>query len=54
MNLFFDSVQLVHCKYHRVNFRGGGSYIDSPEWIKQEKSNNKSEKIKMINVFNMR
>ena len=50
----YNDAKEVNCKYHRVNFRGGGSYIDSPEWIKQEKSNKKSEKIKMINVFNMR
>ena len=24
----FDSVQLMHCKYHKVNFKRGGSYID--------------------------
>ena len=39
----FDSVQLMHYKCHRVNFRCGGSYIDSPDWIKK-KSNKKSKK----------
>ena len=29
---------------HKVNFRRGGSYIDSPDWIKKKKSNNKSER----------
>ena len=26
----FDSVRLLYYKCHRINFRGGGSYIDSP------------------------
>ena len=40
----FDSVQLMYYIYLIVNFRRGGSYIDSRDWIKKEKSNNKSEK----------
>ena len=40
----FDSVQLLDCKCHKINFRRGGSYTDSPERIKKEKSKNKSEK----------
>ena len=39
----FDSVQLMYYIYLIVNFRRGGSYIDSRDWIKKEKSN-KSEK----------
>ena len=34
----FDSVQLMHYKCHRVNFRRDGSYIDSPDWIKKKKA----------------
>ena len=34
----FDSFQLMHCKCHRINFRHGGSYIDSPDWIKKKKA----------------
>ena len=37
----FDSVQVMYDKCHRVNFRHGGSYIDSPDWIKKEKNSNK-------------
>ena len=37
----FNAVQLFHYKWHEVNFKprvgGGGSYIDSPVWIKIEK-----------------
>ena len=36
----------MYYKCHKVNFRGGGSYVDSPDRIKnkKEKSNNKSKK----------
>ena len=34
----FDSFQSMHCKCHRINFRHGGSYIDSPDWIKKKKA----------------
>ena len=30
----FDLVQLMHYKCHQVNFRRGGSFIDSPDCIK--------------------
>ena len=33
----FDSVQLLYFQYHIVNFKHGGSYIDSPGWIKRKK-----------------
>ena len=26
----FDSVQLMYCKCHKINFKRGGSYIDPP------------------------
>ena len=42
--IIFDLVQLMYYKCHKVNFRRGGSYIDSPNCIKKEKSNNKSKK----------
>ena len=32
-DLSFDSVQLIHSKCHRVTFKRGGSYIDSPAWL---------------------
>ena len=37
-DFIFDSVQLMYYKCHKVNFRLGGSYIDSPEWIKKKKT----------------
>ena len=36
-DFIFDSVQLMCYKCHKVTFRCGGSYIDSPGWIKQKK-----------------
>ena len=30
-NFIFDSVQLMHYKYHKVNFKRVGSHIDSPD-----------------------
>ena len=34
----FDWVQLLYYKYHNVNFKRSGSYIDSPDWIKKKKA----------------
>ena len=36
-NFTFDSVQLMYYKCHKVNFKRGGSYIDSPDMIKNKK-----------------
>ena len=33
----FGYVQLLYCKYHKINPNRGGSYIDSPDWIKSKK-----------------
>ena len=33
-----DSFQLMYYKSHTVNFKRGGSYIDSPDWIKRKKA----------------
>ena len=35
-NFFIDSVEMIYYKCHKVNFRSGGSYIDSPYWIKNK------------------
>ena len=34
----FDFVQLPYYKYHKINANHGGSYIDSPYWIKNKKA----------------
>ena len=36
-NFIFDSVQLMYYKCHKVNFKRGGSYIGSSDWIKKKK-----------------
>ena len=38
----FDYVQLLYYKCHKMNLTGSGSYMDSPDWIKNKKSNNTS------------
>ena len=43
-DFIFDSVQLMYCNCHKVNCKCGDSHIDSPDWIKRKKSNNKSKK----------
>ena len=44
----FDYVQLVYYKCDKINPNRGGSYIDSPDWIKNKKAtinpNNKKDK----------
>ena len=41
-DFIFDCVHLFYYKYHKINPNRGGSYLDSPDWIKKQKSNNKS------------
>ena len=35
-DVIFNSVKLMYCKCHKVNFNRAGSYIDSPDWIKRK------------------
>ena len=37
-DFIFDSVQLMYCKCHKVNFKRSGLYTDSPDWIKNKKA----------------
>ena len=34
----FNYGQLLYCKCHKINLNHGGSYIDSPDWIKNKKT----------------
>ena len=34
----FDYVQLLYYKCHKINSNLGGSYVDSPDWIKNKKA----------------
>ena len=36
-DFIFHCVHLLHYKYHKVNFKRGGSYIDSSDWNKAKK-----------------
>ena len=42
-DFFFDSVQLLYYKCHKINVRRGGSYVDSPDWKKKEIINSRKE-----------
>ena len=37
-DFIFDSVNLLHYKCYKTNLNRGGSYIDSPDWIKNKKA----------------
>ena len=50
-DFIFDSVELLYYKCHKINFKRGGSYIDSTDWIKKKNNNNNIRKIQMINVL---
>ena len=39
---FLNYFHLFSYKCHKINPNRGGSYIDSPNWIKNETGNNKS------------
>ena len=41
-----DYVHLLYKKFHKINPNRGGSYIDSPDWIK-----NKKATINLINTY---
>ena len=34
----FDYVHLLYYNCHKINLNRGGSYIDSPDWIKNKKA----------------
>ena len=34
----FDCVNVFCQKYHKIDFKHGGSYIDSQDWIKKKKA----------------
>ena len=34
----FDYAQLLYYKCHKLNPNHGGSYVDSPDWIKNRKT----------------
>ena len=52
INFMFDYVHVLHYKYHKITLNRSGSYIDSPEEIKNKKAKINS-KIVITDVFNM-
>ena len=47
----FDSVDLLYYKPHKISLNRGGSYIDSPDWMKKKQQ--QILKIKIMNSLNM-
>ena len=41
-DFIFGYVHLLCYKCHKINRNRGGSYTEPPDWIKNKKSNNKS------------
>ena len=37
-DFIFDCIDLWYYKCQKINFKRGGSYIDSPNWIKNKKT----------------
>ena len=37
-DFIFDYINLLQYKCHRINYKRGGSYTDSPDWIKNKKA----------------
>ena len=44
---FFDGVDLLYYKCHKISLSRGGSYIDSPKWLKNSKAT------MMTNAYNI-
>ena len=44
--LIFDSVDALNYDFNKISLSGGGSYIDSPKWLKNKKAklNSKNKK----------
>ena len=40
-DFIFGFINLLYHKCHEINFKQGGSYIDSPDWTENTKNNNK-------------
>ena len=48
----YDSVDALYYNLNKVSLSRGGSYIDSPKWLKTKRQQ-QIQKIKMASVFNM-
>ena len=52
-NFFFDCVDLLHYNLHNISLNRGGSYVDSPKWLKNKKAtiNPKNKEIDASNIL---
>ena len=48
----FDYIPLLYYNCHKINPNCGGSYVDSPTWIKNKKATINLSIKKIINAFN--
>ena len=51
-NFIFDCVHLLYYKCHKISFKQSGSYIASPDWIKNEKTTINPINKRIKNAFN--
>ena len=52
IDFIFDCVHLLYYNYHKIVFKQGRSYIDSPDRIKNKKATIYPINKKIINAFN--
>ena len=48
----FGYVHILYCKCHKIDFKGGGSYIGSSDWIKSKKATINPTNKKIVNALN--
>ena len=49
----FNYFHLLNFRCHKINPSRGGSYIDSPDWIKNKKASINNINKNIISTFNM-
>ena len=52
-DFIFDYIHVLYYKCHKINSNRRGSYVVSPDWIKNKKSNNKphqQKRYKMLSI----
>ena len=37
-DFIYDSIDLLYYELHKISLNRGGSYIDSPKWLKDKKA----------------
>ena len=49
----FDSVDLLYYHLQRISLKRGGSYVDSPKWLKDKGATINQKIRRVLSVFNM-